>query len=257
MNYKLKDIPLYTHSFLQEGFAVAFGGRGGKDAEVILNLGRFISESNFLNYNELLNQDSFRKTDASMSYPMSGLYNKFLIKLFGIDDYLELYLKYSANDLNNSTISQNDLPPESEWQHFVGESTNFEQIKVDFNEKDFKTIVDNSTYTLKEDKDAYLIKTSGNILISTPKKNDNYTSTIFRKFYPEIRYDGEKYLIRINDNEISVYNLLTNNLIASYVRVLTLDMKPVPKGNSLYTFCIDKSVFDESLNEWSIKNIEK
>jgi hypothetical protein len=92
MNYKLKNIPPYTHSFLQEGFAVSFGGRGGKEPEVILNLGCFIAESKFLEYKELLSLDKFRNFDVSMSYPLSGLYNNFIISNFGIDNYLKLYL---------------------------------------------------------------------------------------------------------------------------------------------------------------------
>ena len=100
------------------------------------------------------------------------------------------------------------------------------------------------------------IKTDGNILISTPEKEENYYSKIFQEFYPKNKYNGERYLIRINDSEIAVYNLYTNNLIANYVSGFTLDMKPVPKENDLYTFCINKKIFDEFPNEWSIKILE-
>lgn len=31
MNYKIKNVPLFTHPLLQEGFAVAYGGRGGRE----------------------------------------------------------------------------------------------------------------------------------------------------------------------------------------------------------------------------------
>ncbi|MEZ4763275.1 MAG: hypothetical protein R3C26_08805 [Calditrichia bacterium] len=47
INYKLQQLPLYTHPFLQEGFAAAVGCRGDKSTEVILNLGRFLQKVNF------------------------------------------------------------------------------------------------------------------------------------------------------------------------------------------------------------------
>ena len=256
INYKSKDLPLYTHPFLQEGFAVAFGGRGGKEPEVIQNLGYFIAESNFFNYKELLSSDDFRNFDVSMSYPMSGLYNDFIISRLGIDNYLKLYLKYSADDINGLTITLDDLLRESEWLKFINERTHYRQIKVDFDEEEFQILHEDSSYILKEDSELYLIKTDGNILISTPEKEENYYSKIFQEFYPKNKYNGERYLIRINDSEIAVYNLYTNNLIANYVSGFTLDMKPVPKENDLYTFCINKKIFDEFPNEWSIKILE-
>jgi len=191
-----------------------------------------------------------------MSYPVSGLYNDFIISNFGIDNYLELYLEYSADDINGMILSLDNLPPENEWCKFLNTRTNCEQIKVDFDEEEFQILIEDSSFILKEDRELYLIKTNGNILISTPEKEENYISKIFQEFCPETNYNGEKYLIRINDNEIAVYNLFTNNLIANYVSGFTLEMKPVPKENEIYTFCIHKSMFDELPNEWSIKILE-
>lgn len=86
-NYKLGKIPLYTLPLLQEGFAVAFGGRGGKEPDVILEMGAFLANNNFLNYNSLLSKKDFNQYDATMTYPLAGLYNKFLIKALGINKY--------------------------------------------------------------------------------------------------------------------------------------------------------------------------
>jgi hypothetical protein len=148
------------------------------------------------------------------------------------------------------------LPRENEWDKFLITRTNYEQIKVDFEDKGFQTLIENSFFIIEEDRELYLIKTNGNFLISTPEKEEKYISNIFNEFYPEENYNGEKYLIRINDSEIAVYNLFTNNLIANYVSGFTFDMKPVPKEKDLYTFCINKKIFDESPSEWSIKILE-
>ena len=257
INYKLNNLPLYTHPFLQEGFAVAFGSRGGKEPEVILSFGYFIAGSGFLNYKDLLNADNYKSYDVSMSYPLSGLYNKFLITRLGIEKYLDLYFKYSSTNINNITISLKDIPSQAGWLKYLDEYPDDEQIKIYFDEKNYKTLIDSSYCTLKEKDDYYFLKTNGSILISTANKKDDFTSKAFRELYPKNHYKGEKYLIRVNDSEIAVYNLFTNNLIADYVSGFTVDMKPVPKENGFYKFLLNKNLFDERIDKLTILKLEK
>jgi len=121
INYKLRKLPLYTHPFLQEGFAVAFGGRGGLEAHTISEMGIFLIKSGFANYIELLSKLDFQKTDASISYPISGLYTDFLIKNIGIDNYIKLYKKYSdtSDKVLSEIINEDDLLSEDKWNLFI------------------------------------------------------------------------------------------------------------------------------------------
>ena len=98
--------------------------------------------------------------------------------------------------------------------------------------------------------------TKENILISTAGQNENYSSKIFNEFYPNINYNGEKYLIRVNESEVAVYNLFTNNLIGNYVSGFSVDMKPVPKENGYYKFLMNKNIFDESFDKFEIMKLE-
>ena len=255
MNCKMKKLPLYTHPFLQEGLAVALGGRGGKEPEVILNLGHFILSSGFINYTELFNASNFKNYDASMSYPVSGLYIKFLLSLYSFENFVELYRKYSSANVSQTMISPNDLPAFSKWENFLNEYLS-NSISVDFNEENYRLLTENDFYYLKGKDDKYLVSSKGSFLISTPDSPENYKSNIFQEYYPELEYKGEKYLLRINDNEIAVYNLFTNNLIANYVSGFTLDMKPVPNENNFYKFSIPKNIFDENWNKWQFINLE-
>ena len=257
MNFKLKKLPLYTHPFLQEGFAVALGGRGGYETGIILNLGKFLEQSEFLSASQLFNYDEYKTYDVSMSYPLSGLYNLFLINEIGIDKYIKLYLKYSSDNISKSVINSTGLPAVTKWQNFVNQFTNSEEIEIDFPEENFETLIEDSNYVLKEIADYYLFEIKGNILLSTPDKKVDYISKIFKEFYPDHIYSGQKYLIRINDSEIVVYNLYTNNLIANYASGFTLDMKTVPSENGFYRFLLDKTLFDENFDEWKIKVSEK
>lgn len=256
MNFKLKKLPLYTHPFFQEGLAVALGGRGGKEPEVILSLGDFIAQSGFLTYKELLNVDDFKNYDASMSYPLSGLYNKFLLDTETFENYINLYRKYSSSDVSQLVITPAELPNKTEWDNFLNNYSN-SSVNVDFDEENFKSLTENDFYYLKENNDYYLVGLKENLLLSTSDKPDNYNSKIFNEFFPNINYGEEKYLIRISDSEIAVYNLYTNNLIANYVSGFTLDMKPVPKENGFYKFVVNKNLFDESWIDWQIKILEE
>ena len=54
INYALQEIPLFTHPFLQEGFAVATGGRGGKTSDVLLDIASFLSKGGLCHHLILL-----------------------------------------------------------------------------------------------------------------------------------------------------------------------------------------------------------
>ncbi len=256
MNFKIRSLPLFTHPFLQEGFAVAFGGRGGYEPGIILNLGKFLEQSEFLTANLLFNANEFKNYDASMSYPLSGLYNLFLINEFGISNYLKLYLKYSNETSIINSIDSTELPSAKNWNNFVSKYSNNEQIIVNFSNDEYQTLVEDSLFVMKENGEYYLFETKGNVLISVEADQRDYSSKVFQEFYKDTTYTGEKYLIRITESEVAVYNLYSNNLVANYVVGFTLDMKPVPKENDFFKFCVRKNIFDEQIENWSIKIME-
>jgi hypothetical protein len=253
INFKLKKLPLYTHPFLQEGLAVAVGGRGGKEPQVIINLGYYLVDSGFMNYKDLLDADGFKNYDASMSYPMCGLYNDFMLGIYVFDEYLKIYRKYSSKNITGMKISPDDLAYERDWSNFLSQAPRYITIKTDFDETGYRTILEDSLFLLKEKDEYYLIETRGNILISTPVKEDNYTSKTFIEYFPDKDYKEEKYFLRISNTEVALYNLYTNNLTGNYASGFTLDMKPVPKENGFYKFLIRRDLIKENPDQWQIK----
>jgi len=253
INYKLQTIPLYTLPLLQEGFAVAFGGRGGKEPDVILEMGSFLEKNNFLDYNSLLSKQDFFQADVSLSYPAAGLYNKFLLSELGIDKYLILYRKYSGveTEIDNFIISLNDLPPENKWKSFLNNYSDSNAIKININgSANYKEIAENkSHFIISENSDYYRFQIKDTLLVSANKKINNYKSKLFGELYPGKKYQFEKYAIIADSNEVSVYNLYSNNLIAKYVRSFSSQNKKVSRINNLHQFLIRKKIFDESLGE--------
>lgn len=249
INFKLKKLPLYTHPFLQEGFAVAYGGRGGLDVHTISEMGVFLIKSGFANYTELLNKSDFQKTDATISYPISGLYTNFLISMVGITQYLNLYRKYSgtADNTLKERIITKDILLEVQWNLFI--DSLLDKNPVCINEKlelnDYKLITQQTDFEIYENAEQYFFRIKDTLLISTAQTISNYRSKIFYENFPNKNYNSEKYLIMANQNEISVYNLFSNNLIGKYVASFSIPPNPVVLTDGFYEFLVKKDLFDE------------
>jgi hypothetical protein len=258
INYKLRKLPLYTNPFLQEGFAVAFGGRGGLDAHTISEMGVFLIKSGFANHKELLSKLDFNKTDASISYPISGLYTDFLIMHIGIDDYLKLYKKYSGTSekVLSERMNEKDLLPDYQWNLFIDSLSTQNPVKIcaDLNVSDYRLITKQNDFEVYENKEDYLFRMKDTLLISTPTITTNFKSKIFSQHFPSRIYNSEKYLIIANQNEISIYNLFANNLIGKYVASFSLPSKTVPNKGGFYEFVIKKDLFDEAIEDGNMIN---
>lgn len=251
INFKLRELPLYTHPFLQEGFAVAYGGRGGLEAHTISEMGVFLIKSGFATYTELLNKSDFQKMDASISYSISGLYTNFFIKKLGIDHFLNLYRKYSGSSekVFFANILGKDLLPDNQWNLYVDSLSTLNPIKIVENTRrtDFEPITQQNNFEIYENNAYYFFRIKDTLLISTSTIISNFRSRIFSEHFPSRKYNSEKYLIIANQNEISVYNLFSNNLIGKYVVSFSLPPKAIPIKEGFYEFVISKNLFDEKL----------
>ena len=258
INYKLKSVDLFTLPVLQEGFAVAFGGRGGQESKVILNMGIFLVKSNMLDYDALLSKSSFSQLDPSVTYPISGLYTKFLIDKLGMPGFLELYKKYSADavDINKLQLTGTELPAKKEWDKFVTESERDKDIQVSgIVDLDLsKNLVENENIHINENDSVYLVKIKTNTTFKKKGTSTGYKSKLFVELFPSGKYKREKYVIMAASGEVSIYNFLTNNLIAKYVQGFSLTNEPVPQKDGFFVFTLKKKVFDEPLNLLEIVN---
>jgi len=256
INYKLKTIDLYTLPLLQEGFAVAFGGRGGQESNVILNMGIFLAKSNMLDYDALLNKSSFSQLDPSVTYPISGLYTKFLIDKLEMLGFLELYKKYSADaiEVNKLQLTANELPEKEEWMEYVTKLEKDADIQVTgFEERNFsKKLIDNENIRINENDSVYLVKIKTNAAFKKKGTSTGYKSKLFAELFPSGKYEQEKYIIMAASGEVSIYNFLTNDLIAKYVQGFSLTNAPVAQKEGSFIFTVKKKVFDEPLNALEI-----
>lgn len=237
MNFKLKRLPLYTLSFFQEGFAVAVGGRGGLNRNVLFDIAHFLEKSEFIPFNSIITQSEFRSEDASLTYPLAGLYNFFLMSHLGIEPYCDLYLTYSGtkdyiSGLNTGSIL---LPSVKDYHSFLNKYTKISGVIIDPDEAATENY--------------HRFRVRANLLLSEANPLGNYKSKKFTETFPGIYYKGQKYLITANKREVNIYNLYTNNLIASYSAGFTVDNKEVPTDESYFIFYVKKDIFEEDLKE--------
>ena len=246
INYKLRRLPLYTNPFLQEGFAVAYGGRGGQHANVLLSVGSFLYRSRFVELSQLLNKNDFEGLDATLSYPSAGLYNKFLVEELGINKYMDLYRAHSGapGDVGVMHVEPSELPPDSVWKGYIAKSAALNDVAPDSTTDNARVIFENGSCRISEDSTSYRFLLSGLILIPGREHFPHYVSTKFHEFFPDSTYRGEKYLVRASAEEVAVYDLLTNDLIANYVESFSIPPEPVARVGGKFSFSIRKSVFD-------------
>jgi hypothetical protein len=144
------------------------------------------------------------------------------------------------------------LPPIDQFDKFIDSLKGGSPVSIYVPDKNAKKISEGSFYSISKAENHYIISLRKNILF-TPKEIPNgYKSKKFAEVFPEIKYQGEKYLITASSREINVYNLYTNILIASYTAGFSLDNKEVTTGKGLFKFMIRKDTFEENLESLGI-----
>ncbi len=240
VNYKLKKLLLYTHSFLQEGIAVALGGRGGFSPSSLLHIASFLETSGFVSYKEILKNSDFKMNDASITYPVSGLYSSFLLERLGVEKYFELYRKYSSNEssISEMEIDTDVLPSESEWKNFYQGYVN--PIIILSEKSDERKYYQEGNY--------YFFNLNEPLFIKAGEPTD-YQSILFKELFPGREYKGEKYGIIPKENEITVYNFFTNNIEAGYSTGFSSEHKNLKNEKGFWCFQIEAKMFDHLLTD--------
>jgi len=257
INFKLKRTFLYTHPFFQEGFAVSAGGRGGLSSDVMLRTGVYLS-NNFPELNEHLFIDNFYKEDASISYPVSGLFNSYFISRSGMRKYLDCYIQYCYQPENPNSFVRSDYFADSSDFLFFKDSISSVKLLQPLNQND-KEISALKFEQYDNTKNIYLLDSffifrvpSDFVIHTTNYIPDGYISNKYYEKISNIKYLGSKYLIIINENEISVYNLFTDLLLVNYSSGFEPGNLKINKFNGFYLFMVRRTIFEEDITEMEV-----
>ncbi|MBN2426469.1 MAG: hypothetical protein JXR46_09715 [Calditrichaceae bacterium] len=229
---------MYPHPLLQEGLAVALGGRGGLMPATLLSIGRYLERSNMLKVEELFKRSSFRDYDPSLTYPLAAAFVDYFIKKSGFQNYVNLYKNHSASKPEDvPEISITDLPFNlSEWILFL--RSNIDDV-IQLPDREYVMQTDIIS--------RYSCRMKDTLLITVETSLNNMTSGIFSRFFSKRKYAGEKYLLIAEEGEISVYNLYSDMLIAKYAAVFSENKTFVSYIKGCFLFMIRNDVFDEEI----------
>lgn len=261
INFKLKSLSLYTLPFFMEGFAVAVGGRGGMSSRVVTDIGLYLQVRGMLTYDSIITNEAFYKEDASLTYPVAGLYNMFLLKELGGKGYLNLY-KRANGDLEyirKLTASDLSLPDSQRYIEFLKSYGDRKLISFEF--RNCWEVGGECGGHFELDS-TYCFNVKCKTMNLYPPLVDtklNYKSILFEKITNN-DYDGASYIMSVDTSYVKVYNCYSNELIFSYDMNFSIEHIPVPTGMSpltdlyvtpvlFYSFSLAKSIFDGKFSE--------
>lgn len=245
VNFKLGTLPLRTHPFLQEGIAVALGGRGGIEKSVMMEMASFLVESGMANVGELLTTNGFMQSHSSLSYPICGLYCDFLLSQIGIGSFLDLYRRYSTTQENIDAVAikAEDLPADSTWLTYVKERSAQHAIELAPSDGGFEEVYRDSSVVISMGPNQYLFRVREKVAFGSGIHLGNYRSSVFTEQFSEREYRGEQFAIVANSDEIKIYDLFTNSLIANLVGSFRIPPVTIANENGVFEFTVEQSVF--------------
>jgi hypothetical protein len=249
VNFTLRRNKLFAHPFLQEGLAVALGGRGGLSADVVAQLGAFLDESQMLQYSNLLRRSDFNSYDPSLSYPAAGLYNRFLLEALGCEGYFALYRRHcgTPGDSSLESISMTELPAQAEWAQYLNRWKARRAIQCEALDSTDRLLWRSEKSALHERQDRVLFSIRRALLFGSGDTTHTWCSNKFSELFAGSRYPGHRYAAIADSQSVSIYDLWTNTLIAGYNASFDLQPVTVPRWQSQYVFSVRKSLFSGPL----------
>ncbi len=280
INYSLEELPLCTLPVLQEGLAVALGGRWGKSPEVVMQLSPIIISENICKLDDLLSSAGFNKIMPDISYPVSGVFSNMLITNYGIDCYKKIYMLLSGSSdkiaslINIEIINIIEQTCDADWRTINSEYFNYLK-QFEFNnlkpgtsgsgELISKLSGECTSIIVNETDDTYefivqsdIVAPVGLILINIQRQpfSATYRSNLFSEQFPNYEYSGYKYGIKFDVNEVGLYNYLTNSLEAKYVAAFSPDENYWDEKSSTIRYNLRKSAIDIELQSKNMTLIE-
>jgi len=268
VNFALQDLPLYTLPFMQEGTAVALGGRWGRAPEVMEVLGRFTLREGFLAVEDLFTWSGFHEDSPDLTYASSGVLVDFLLDRLGGERFLALYLQLSSDIAN---LRQLELMVVRErilgaagcdWRQFQGD---LERFMADRPCGGIRTDVDTEGKVLANTHGGGLTVTvsiqgpwlewvvesdeppiTGALLIFG--SHEAATSRLFAEQFPGRIHAGEQMAIVFSPEEVGLYDFRTDLLLAKYVAGFCPAQTIVADHGRRLAFAIRRDLFPE--DDW-------
>ena len=244
INISLKDIPLQTLPLLREGIAVKQGGRWGKRASALLDLGIYLYKEKLVELDSILTAKAFESAaGADIAYPVAGLFTTYLIEKTSPAAFWQLYRSCSYSDYTLDTLGHLAVR-----RLLVGATgaPDWDALLTDFAAyldragehlavaragaiTGAKEIVSEDRLVVTQNKEWVCFEivgdtgaVQGNVLFLKDARLAGGRSHLFEEQYGFAQpFDGYRYGVRFDQNEAGLYDYATNELVAKYIWGIT------------------------------------
>jgi hypothetical protein len=178
-----------------------------------------------------------------MSYPASGVYNRFLLDNLGAAEYLDLYKQHGGDAASVMTmrIEKADLPPVDRWKQYLEDQPTEGAIRPGASGLDAA----NGPISFRSlpEEEYFNFAVPEITLVFQGPPAEGYRSFLYEDFFKDQPYDGRRFFIRASSGEVEVYDLFTNTMIALYATGFSTGAADIPVADGLFYFQVDKDVF--------------
>ncbi len=240
INFRLQKLPLFPIPLFDEGFSIYLGGRWQRSSAVITDFGRYILNNDLTEIDSVLVQKDFDEAImADITYPVDACLTEYIITRLGMENFLEFYKSLSGGTLFRDTVTSDFVKTAiteklgMAWDGVEKEFMEYMAVRPDMGGKIFPGQKINKNVLLTEDnlmlyasKDWFQVKLfvpdsmvgSYHFLFGKSKDLENKKSYLFDEQYKgKTSFQGYRYGLMIDKNEIGLYDYATNQLKAKYV----------------------------------------
>lgn len=255
-NFTLKQLPYFTLPAFEEGLSIYLGGRWQRAPEVILDFGEYILDYKLTEIDSILTTSAAENGAASdITFPIDACLIDYLYSSLETAKFFDLYRALSGDRKIADIMTMEEIktamaaPFKMSWPEF---KTGFEEYissRTSHGGRIFPGKVATDREIINEKgliisvSDKWLMvsysATSGqsqeaSLLFDQPERLKDKKSDLFDEQYGETEiYTGYRFGIRLDMNEIGLYDYATNQLKAKYV----------------YNFAPDPGYYDSTSNE--------
>lgn len=266
VTYAIDSLPLHTLPFIEEGTATFLGGRWGRSSSVMLYLGAYIYRSGNCEWADLLTQDGFRQWEDNpdFTYPVAGLFCKFLFEQIGREKYFQLYRQLSGTEAEVRALTEKVVEDKiaaaagKTWPALLAEFKDYAAKQpsagIYSGAPDVGNLVYQSGTTdfhikILEDSSYYNVivtpttaDAKAAVVIGQGSGSSPFESFLYKEYFDGSTWVGQQHALMFSANEAGTYDFYAN-AITGKLSVGFGNSDPIQKpGSKEYRFRVEKDL---------------